>query len=88
MRVTLMVIPHKVKPLVPEWKGWRIIQYGFVWKEPCECDAVKGCIAAAYLDDEEPCECSERPPHTHTWAGNLGSRPIFFPKTGKVKDVR
>lgn len=63
--------------MVPDWKGWRIHQYGFVWKGKCECDNKVGCIADGY---DEPCECTERPPHTHTWAGYLGSRPIFFPK--------
>ena len=84
MRVPVISLPYKVRSAVQEWKGWRISQYGFVWKEPCECNSDDGCLMD-YYEDEEFCKCSERPPHTHTWAGRLGSKPIFFPKTNKGK---
>ena len=86
MRVTLMVIPHKVKPLVPEWKGWRISSYGVVIREECWCDTEKGCIGERYNDEEESCKCSKKPPHTHTWVGHLGSKPIHFPKRNSRND--
>lgn len=84
MRLPLIPIPSKVRSLVPGWKGWRINMYGVVVKESCECDIERGCLSDVYEDEEvESCECSRRPPHTHTWAGFLGSRPIFLPRVGK-----
>jgi len=92
MRITLLALPYKVKSMVVGWKGWRYNHWGIVWKEACDCDTEKGCILVAQsrrwahelgeaYEEEEPCECSSRPPHTHTWAGYLGSRTIGFPKT-------
>jgi len=82
MRQTLLVIPYKVKSMVQGWKGWRVHQFGIVIKEACECDTDNGCLLDVY-EDEEPCKCSKRPPHTHTWAGYLGCKPIFYPRPTK-----
>lgn len=81
MRITLFAIPYKVKSMVVGWKGWRYNHWGIVWKEPCDCDNEQDCVAIREFGELlEPCDCRDRPPHTHTWVGYLGSRTIGFPK--------
>lgn len=88
MRITLFAFPYKVKSRVPGWKGWRLSKWGFVWKEPCDCDNEQDCILVreygpGEVEEEDGCNCVERPPHTHTWVGYLGSGPIRYPKKKK-----
>lgn len=90
MRITLFAFPYKVKSMVVGWKGWRYNHWGLVWKEPCICDNEQGCrLVVEYgmdeVDEEEICDCSKRPPHTHTSLGYLGSKTIGFPKERNIK---